>query len=840
MSYQFSENQWGERYIDSLNRQSFVNQPSEKYFDSHLDIDFDKTDVCYLVVGSDSGLLIQYFQTHMAAAGTRAVFVEPDDIHKTLLFECDHLLNKDGTLLSNTENADSQRDISLHSKSRWVQEFLNGGDISWFHGGEIRILESQGCLTDYTQTYLPLFKDVRSVLDKRLFDVRNQLGDKKFACAQVINAADNIIPLFRNPEFGKGHTAVILGSGPSLDTHLDWVIENRDRLFVIAISRLCSKLQSIDFKPDIVVAIDPYQYSYDVSKHGVLWDDVPLVSGYHTTQQLLQEWQGPRFYLGSRLPWGSRKNDIALNTILALGPTVGHTAATVASQLGFTQILMTGIDLCYSSVTTHAKGSPEVAFQKLPSLYVAQVETYNGSMAGSNLQMQRSVQSLEEMGKAINKFTDVLFNLSEHAAKISSIPQINITDISLPKSKVDFSEYTKKYVEYDRLKDIKKLATNVSTARAKYHFIKKSCQRAQRIIDHMYSSAEKENSAHYTDKLDKIDRKIENRAADFIYSIKYYQSDLLISLKKPSGFDEMQDVSMEEWIRTYYNILADGAEIYLTMIADLELRIQLRQAELKSTKCVEALINLWEGDSTPGRILQFGGGLESQLSDSDKNLVKEAKGEFLKSIHNSDTRMSRRLKSHNLDINNCMRSLIYLFNISNKDDLKSLIDNLENSAWPGNVLRGFAIGLIEDIDTRHENALEQYQLVIDACSDKLDEQTDTLESMHRIIEESLVRMTQAYLNLNQLDSACTTLGTLCEMLPQYVMAYAKLLNLCGNTGTAIEILYIYIEQHPTHWQAAQLIADILSAANRQQEAELAIQLSATMRKPKPSEFKKAA
>jgi predicted Zn-dependent protease len=112
--------------------------------------------------------------------------------------------------------------------------------------------------------------------------------------------------------------------------------------------------------------------------------------------------------------------------------------------------------------------------------------------------------------------------------------------------------------------------------------------------------------------------------------------------------------------------------------------------------------------------------------------------------------------------------------------------------------------------------------------------------MHRIIEESLVRMTQAYLNLNQLDSACTTLGTLCEMLPQYVMAYAKLLNLCGNTGTAIEILYIYIEQHPTHWQAAQLIADILSAANRQQEAELAIQLSATMRKPKPSEFKKAA
>ncbi|MFT5896277.1 MAG: hypothetical protein ACI8VW_003160, partial [bacterium] len=129
MSYQFSENQWGERYIDCLNRQTFVNERSEHYFSTHLDIDFSETNVFYIVVGCDSGLLIQYFQTHMTATGTRAVFVEPDDIHETIIAECADFLTKDGTPLSNTANATTQSDIRLHSNSRWSQEVLDGGDI---------------------------------------------------------------------------------------------------------------------------------------------------------------------------------------------------------------------------------------------------------------------------------------------------------------------------------------------------------------------------------------------------------------------------------------------------------------------------------------------------------------------------------------------------------------------------------------------------------------------------------------------------------------------------------------------------------------------------------------
>ena len=101
-------------------------------------------------------------------------------------------------------------------------------------------------------------------------------------------------------------------------------------------------------------------------------------------------------------------------------------------------------------------------------------------------------------------------------------------------------------------------------------------------------------------------------------------------------------------------------------------------------------------------------------------------------------------------------------------------------------------------------------------------------------------MTQAYLSMSRPEEACSTLGTLCEMLPQYIMSYAKLLNLCGQTDTSVELLSIYIENFPTHWEAAQLMSDILSNAGRKDEADLALTLSFSMKSAGKEPTKKAA
>lgn len=830
MPYQFSENSWGERYIDDLHRQVFESAVSGNYFDNHINIDFEKPDVMYVVAGSDSGLLIKYIAEKQIAAGTRFVFIEPDDIHDSLIEECSDFISKEGFLLDHPNEK-----ISLHAQSRWQSDVFNGDDRAWFIGGKIELIESQACQTDYTQTYLPLFKEIRSALEKRRFDVSNQVGSKVFARTQVVNAADNLIPLKINTEFGKGKTAIVLAGGPSLDLHIDWVIENRQKLFVIAVSRLSNKLQTLDIKPDIVVTIDPYFYSYDVSKHGLLWSDVPLIAGYHTAPQLLQEWRGPKFFLGTRLPWTPEHSELAMSTIQCGGPTVGHTAVIVASQLGFSQILMTGVDLCYSAVNTHSVDSPEAAFQTLPSLYDAQVETYSGQMAGTQYGLQRSVKTLERLGDSINENEAVLFNLSEHAVKIECIPYKSIDNVNLNGLKADFSEYVEQYNNFDFRQDLKDLLTSLKEARTKYHFIRRSCQNALQVIVRMYAPDEREKRGFYNSKLDKIDQRIEKRAADYMAAIHNYQSEELTALQKPSGFDEMNDSALEDWIRSYYKILAEGARIQLQMLDEMETRANLRLDEIDNTKSIEELIDVWNADLTPGRI--FSG---YHCKDQRNQKIEDAENAFLESVHSTDTRLAVKLKSYNLDIDNCMRSLTYLYNIKNTDDLTNLSNNLVNAEWPGNVLRDFALGLIHDLSNDPETAVAHYQSVIDRCSDRLADQSDTLESMQRIIEESLVKMTQAYLTLNQGEEACSALGTLCEMLPQYIMSYAKLLNLCGNTDASVELLSIYIENFPTHWQAAQLMSDILAGAGRKEEADLAITLSLTMKTAGRESIKKAA
>ena len=81
---------------------------------------------------------------------------------------------------------------------------------------------------------------------------------------------------------------------------------------------------------------------------------------------------------------------------------------------------------------------------------------------------------------------------------------------------------------------------------------------------------------------------------------------------------------------------------------------------------------------------------------------------------------------------------------------------------------------------------------------------DNIDSMKRLIEECLVRMNSCYINLNDYASALTTLGMLSEMLPSYVVSYAKMLHLSGQKDRAIELLTSYIELYPSN-KKAQLI-----------------------------------
>ena len=825
MSYFFQENQWGERYIDSVNRDAFAGLPSSDYFDRYLELQFTQDDTLYIIVGSDSGLLVRHVLTMPLGRGSTIAFVEPDELYEIIAPELGSQLCGD----SKQQSGNHTQRISLHSQSNWQDQLFAEDQQKWFLGGQVCILQSRACQLDYNQIYLPFLREVSAATEETRSDAVNRLGSKVFIATQIQNAADNVYPLCINPEFGKGKTAIILGGSPSLDRFIDWITDNRERLFIIAVSRLCGKLSSLSLMPDILISIDPFSFSYDVCKHGVLWKDVPLLNGYHVVPKLLQEWQGPKLYLGHRLPWQSEHN--SPNAISAGGPTVSHTAAVVASQLGFSQILLCGVDLCYTSnLNTHTSDTPEALFQKLPSLCDAQVETYSGRMAGTSSGLLHTCKSMETIGQAINEYADVLFNISEDAARLDSIRYLNVQDVLLPDEKPDFSTLVRTLSDSDCLKDLQSLSQQLHHAKKGFRLINKACKKARLHIDAIYHTKHTGKSQLDSDGLNLLDKKMERQAKIYFDAIRNYASTDFYMLRKPSGFNDMNPEEMEAWITEYYSIISTSSKEFLKLIGNLEHRISIRQHELSSMPDINYLLDAWENDHSQGRVLSFVDKLRPIANDQENKRLETATNNFTQFVSEANTKAVKQLKGFNEDIGNCMRSLIFLFNNNSIEELNSICRNLQAaSGWPYEALYLFTKGLSEEANHQNTLALGSYNCVIECCTTRLETTDDSLPAMQRLLEESLVRITQITLNAGDYVSACTTLGTLCEMCPQYILSYANLLNLTGNSPAAIDLLDCYIENYPENWRAAVLKSDIYQSLGDTAQASTALELSKHMR-----------
>ena len=81
MSQQFRVSSNGERYLHEVNRQLFANHSSRSVFDAQLDIDMSHENTLFIIVGTDSGLLLSYLADQLPGKGSHIIFVEPDEYH---------------------------------------------------------------------------------------------------------------------------------------------------------------------------------------------------------------------------------------------------------------------------------------------------------------------------------------------------------------------------------------------------------------------------------------------------------------------------------------------------------------------------------------------------------------------------------------------------------------------------------------------------------------------------------------------------------------------------------------------------------------------------------------
>lgn len=827
MSYYFEENRWGERYLPDINRDTFAETTSNDVYYRDLDLDLSPKDTLHLIIGSDSGLMLRYLQQNLNAPGSLAIVIEIDDVMPYVNNEY-----KDMLALGNAECSPPK--VALLN----ADLFLNSGHVevykTWYQKMSIQIHRSHCCYSDVNGQYTVLFRQIRLSATEQQIKLQQSLGLQRFTEVQLVNAADNVTRYHDSSNLGNGKVAVVLAGGPSLEEHMAWIMENRESLFIIAISRLCKKLLERNLKPDMVVAIDPLPYMYEVSKHGVLWNDVPLVHSYHLAPALLQQWQGPHYFIGDQLPW-EQFTSKAITPVISTGPTVGHTGAIVAGHLGFSTILLAGADFCFSALGgTHVKGTPEEALQTLPSGYDAQVTTYSGRTAGTNIVLLRSIEAMNAVGKHINKDTTRLYNMSSEATRIDSIPLISKEEIILGGAK---PIYACTEIYKPTLAGLANLGRELQDAKRAFISIMDICKKALVCVDYIYEKNGRQVTPAHHKRLKNLEAKL-SKFDHHLKTIKHYKSTDLMRLQTPAGFEQMSRSEMENWARSYYGILSRGAKQLLPFISIAQEKVTLRKLELSGTSSSEDLISRWNDDDTPGRVLM----LDAEAAEScrDKEIILQATSNYNASLSANASEAKRPSTHVKTTINNCINSVLFLFNNNNSEELTTLLSTISVNEWPNNALVYLIDGLTHELAMDKDAAAALYQSAVDICSEAINDGGVDMDTASRLIETLLIRMAQCFLSQNNGPDAELALAMLSQVSHRYTCSYAKVLEMLSRPEDAIAQVELYIEQCPADWRAIQQLSDHYRQLGANESAELASQLASDTRAANLSNLKQAA
>lgn len=179
---------------------------------------------------------------------------------------------------------------------------------------------------------------------------------------------------------------VVIGAGPSLDSSIEFIKENRDRLFVLAVDAAFSGLYP-EIRPDAVVLLES-QYWIQKAFIGIMDLDIPIIADLTSNPSLLVKLNGNKAFFftdysaqdsvaSSFFSVLKEKNILPLR-LEAMG-SVGLAALALAERLAFDglPIFHTGLDFSWGRGFSHSKLSYQVKnlfsdISKIKSLYTGE------------------------------------------------------------------------------------------------------------------------------------------------------------------------------------------------------------------------------------------------------------------------------------------------------------------------------------------------------------------------------------------------------------------------------------------------------------------------------------
>jgi tetratricopeptide (TPR) repeat protein len=522
-----------------------------------------------------------------------------------------------------------------------------------------------------------------------------------------------------------------------------------------------------------------------------------LVNNYHLSPYLLGQWEGKSVFWGDMLPWDSPLNT---KTSIAMGPTVTNVALDTVVEMGFSQIILAGVDLCYSrDGHTHAKSSREHA---LGSCFVntdVQVETYGGWLAYTTPAYAAAIGVLDyQAQRALTRGCQIV-NPAPGAARMPHVRHLKLEELvidsvqgsptekifqSLPAdTKEERSRHYRQVIsEIDRavksLSQIRDLSTAALSAN------KKLFGRGLEI------------DGKQSHRLEKVEKKLSGKHAEFSRLLKGFGVRHFIKVVHPDTDRFQRRDELESFGEVYYQAYRDSSDHLVSMLAEARCRLEGRLQEENDISDVRHLAQLWREDGQPGRVLvwkerRLGSANTVNLENEEiiEDLTTEFEGLLKKGYMNYTAHSEIQEDSYAFFLSGALSRMVASYKKKALPELENAVKIFASHPSPkAKSLTFLTQGYLAELSQRYDDALDRYQ-------DALDTEDKALQ------EEALRSIAFLCLKIEATEDALLALRHLSETSPIYLPMYSETLKALGRVEEALEVYAAYLEQVPEDYTA---------------------------------------
>lgn len=774
LSEQFQISRYNEKYLHSVNRKLFERESSSSIFERQFGEKLHQEEKLYLILGTDSGLLPSYLLQKEVPKNTRYIFIE-----------LPHIIEKI------KENIPTDYDKNIYqftTLDKW-QEVAETFELNvYIYKDSIEYIKSfsaiDSFLIDYHSTNLKIIKELEAIF----FFTRALVGVFPFMTRQLVNISENKHSLTLLNDLFKEKTCVILGGGPSLDDDIEWIKANQKNIVIIAVSRVSKTLLKNNITPHMVVCVDPYDVSFDVSKEFLLIsNEVLFINANCVTSPLLAQWSGRNVCIGARFPWEEVSDE---NCSIMGGPTVTNTALKAAVEMGFSNILLTGVDLCYSpSGVTHAKDSIEAKVGPTLGQPGIWVTTYAGDKAETQIAFDNAISSLSKQAKEALDSGVKIYNLSANAAVAEYIDHIptsalsfenevhdtwNIINNAIPVMSKDAIREDHNFV----LKKVTKVLKDIKQ-------IKILAQEALECNEKMFAVKGKESeNFKYKLRMDKIEKELDKKYKKSSSFVKNFGLDKFIKSVQVSH-DDWSDDKIRDTGQTYYQAYLDSSETLIEYLERTVERINSRIEEEKSSPDITKLFEQWEKDKHFARAAAW------QMKHPEHSaLLETTYSEDLQRLNNQFQDILADEQSQHLEIikqeaslDGVKRKIVILFTQKDSDALKVLAHSLSlynNDTEQVKELHLTAEAYSAILQKDYQSALNFFE--------QLPPESFT--------EDELQQIASLGIKLSLYQKSEWALEKLSKISPRFTPQYGRILSLLGKEEASIDVYNQYLSDYP--------------------------------------------